>query len=212
MARQNRVTPFGDIVALEGRGLLMGNRGILHDGAQHITRYSQGRRWIACRTEFRGRRRRLMQPGVYTELFFLDDAAALAAGHRPCAECRRDDYLRFRTAWAEGGRGSVPDADAIDRTLHRDRLSAPGVKRTYRAAVSTLPDGTYIALDQAGWLVWGADLLAWSPGGYTERRPRPRHGDVVVITPRVVVDTITTGYLPAVHPSAATSHDREPTG
>src|SRR5437899_3068734 len=105
MPLQNRVTPFGDLIATEARGLLMGNRGRLHDAGRRIVRYAQGRRWIACLTSFRGRRRTVMSPGSYTELFFLDEAVALSAGHRPCAECRRQDYLRFQPAWARAGLG-----------------------------------------------------------------------------------------------------------
>src|SRR6266508_5138938 len=116
MPLQNRVTPFGDLIATEARGLLMGNRGRLHDAGRRIVRYAQGRRWIACLTSFRGRRRAVMSPGSYTELFFLDEAVALAAGHRPCAECRRHDYRRFQAAWA---RAVGPDvsADAMDLRL-----------------------------------------------------------------------------------------------
>src|SRR5262245_4164150 len=99
MPLQNRVTPYGELIATPARGLLMGNRGRLHDGERRIVRYADGRRWIACLTSFRGRRRDVMSPGRYTELFFLDEAVALAAGHRPCAECRRADYERFREAW-----------------------------------------------------------------------------------------------------------------
>jgi hypothetical protein len=127
MPLQNRVTPHGEIVAAEGRGLLMGNRGILHDADRRIVRYAQGRRWIACLTSFRGRRRVVMSPGSYTELFFLDEAVALAAGHRPCAECRRDDYERFRAAWRRGVDGPEPTADVMDHRLHADRLAAPRV-------------------------------------------------------------------------------------
>src|ERR1700704_2254777 len=101
MPLQNRVTPFGNLVAVAGRGLLMGNRGRLHDAERRIVRYAQGRRWIACLTRFRGRRRTVMSPGLYTELFFLDEAVALAAGHRPCAECRRERFKAFVNSWKE---------------------------------------------------------------------------------------------------------------
>src|SRR5262245_9487062 len=120
MPLQNRVTPFGDLVAVEARGLLMGNRGRLHDGHRRIVRFAQGRRWIACLTSFRGRRRTVMSADSYTELFFLDEAVALAAGHRPCAECRRDDYQRFQAAWARAVSGDT-SADAIDRVIDADR-------------------------------------------------------------------------------------------
>src|SRR5579859_5210937 len=124
MPLQNRVTPFGEIVAVPGRGSLMGNRGILHDARRNIVRDSQVRRWIACRLEFRGRHRDIMSPGSWTELFFLDEATALAAGHRPCAECRRADYRRFQTAWRDArlSNSHAPSsADVMDAILHQDR-------------------------------------------------------------------------------------------
>src|SRR5713226_1145668 len=120
MPLRNRVTPFGEILALAGRGTLMGNRGILHDAQRTIVRDSQVRRWIACRLEFRGRHRRIMTPGRWTELFFLDEAAAFAAGHRPCAECRRADFVRFQDAWRHVYPDALPLADVIDARLHTE--------------------------------------------------------------------------------------------
>ena len=127
MPLQNRVTPFGAIVAVEERGLLMGNRGILHDDARRIVRPWQVKRWIACRTEFRGRWRPVMQPRTWTELFFLDEATAFAAGHRPCAECRHADYQRFKAAWAVCS-GAAASADQMDAVLHGDRLDETGAR------------------------------------------------------------------------------------
>src|SRR5262249_23661465 len=173
----------------------------LHDGERRIVRYARGRRWIACRTEFRGRRRSLMAPGAYTELFFLDDAAALAAGHRPCGECRHDAYRRFRLAWTASHGPGPADADSIARRLDNDRRLGRSGKRTYVTEVSALPSGTYIVLDGQPWLVRGGHVLAWSPGRYVERRARPA-GPITVLTPRAVVDTICAGYTPDVHPSA----------
>jgi hypothetical protein len=201
MPLQNRVTPFGDLVAVEARGLLMGNRGILHDADRRIVRYAQGRRWIACVTSFRGRRRIVMRPGSYTELFFLDEAVALAAGHRPCAECRHADHERFRATWARCVPARPISAAAVDERLHADRLAAPRTRRTYVAAARDLPDGVYVEIAGDAWLVWQDSVLAWSPAGYTERRARPDR-DVTVITPRCIVDVIRGGYRPAVHPSA----------
>jgi hypothetical protein len=197
---QNRVTPFGEIVALEGRGLVMGNRGVLHDDHRRLVRASQVRRWIACRLEFRGRRRSIMAPKRYTELFFLDEATALSAGHRPCRECRYADYERFRSLWA-GCHGGPASADAMDLQLHRERL-IDGRKRTYRGGIHTLPDGTYIALDGDAWLLWGDELLAWSGAGYTSRKPRPARMEVDVLTPGSIVAVLAAGYRPRVHPSA----------
>jgi len=201
MPLQNRVTPFGEIVALAGRGLMMGNRGILHDDAKRIVRYSQLRRWLVCLTEFRGRHRIVMRPHSYTELFFLDEATAFAAGHRPCAECRRADYRRFCELWADC-HGEPVSADLIDLQLHAERLAGRRVKRVYRENLAALPDGAYIAADDRAWLVWGKTLFAWSAQGYTERRKRSRHGEVDVLTPRSTVAVLAAGYQVAIHPSA----------
>ncbi len=194
---QNRVTPFGDIVALAGRGLMMGNRGVLHDEHQRIVRFAAVRRWIACVTEFRGRKRTVMTPKRYTELFFLDDATALAAGHRPCAECRNADYKHFRAMWlaVHGGSGYADDIDLVLDAERRDGRR----KRTYRAAAGDLPDGTYVVLDGKAWLLFAGDARAWSDRGYGERRPRPS-GEVEVLTPPSLVALLRRGYRPAVHP------------
>jgi len=200
MPLQNRVTPFGDLVALEGRGLVIGNRGVLHDETRRIVRHSQVRRWIACRLEFRGRHRQIMRLRSWTELFFLDEATSFAAGHRPCAECRYADYRRFRELWI-GCFGEPVSADIMDRKLHAERFVARA-KVTYRAEVACLPDGTYVAIDGAAWLVLRDELLAWSGAGYTRRLPRPARGHVEVLTPRSIVAILSAGYRPAIHPSA----------
>jgi hypothetical protein len=205
MPLRNRVTPFGEIVAVSGRGLLMGNRGVLHDAGRTIVRDSQVRRWIACRLEFRGRHRGIMTPGSWTELFFLDEATALAAGHRPCAECRHADYRRFQTAWQQAGitPGSPATADAMDAVLHAERRVRPWVKRTHVARFADLPDGTYVTLEGQAWLVRGDTILAWSADGYVERAVRPPSGDVTVLTPPSIVAVLRAGYRAEVHPSAA---------
>lgn len=209
MPLQNRVTPFGQIVAVPERGLLMGNRGILHDERRRLVRDWQVRRWIACRTAFRGRRREVMRPHSYTELFFLDEATAFAAGHRPCAECRHADYQRFRDAWAAWS-GTRPSAEQMDAVLHRDRLAGSGARqrqRTHQEEAAGLPDGAVVALDGAAWLVWRGSLLAWSAAGYTARRPLAEVGRVEVLTPRAVVAVLRAGYAPMVHPSAEEALD-----
>jgi hypothetical protein len=200
MALQNRVTPFGEIVALPGRGLMMGNRGILHNDHRQIVRHFAVRRWIACVLEFRGRHREVMTPHRYTELFFLDEAAALSAGHRPCAECRREDYRRFQSFW-QASYGGPADADTMDAKLHADRLLGK-TKRTYRDDLAKLPDGTYIASDGKPWLVWGKHLHEWSDSGYTFHKPRPPRASVEVLTPAAVVTVLAAGYRPDIHPTA----------
>ena len=197
MPLQNRVTPTSEIVAVPERGALMGNRGVLHDDAGRIVRFSLGRRWIACLTDFRGRRRTPMTPGHYTALFFLDEATALAAGHRPCHECRRADSLRFREAWARatGADPATPLAE-VDRRLHEDRLEAPGVMRRWSAAAGALPDGVMVAVGGAAFLVGEGGIREWSPAGYGAPRDAPA-GPVRVLTPRAIAATIAAGYRPA---------------
>ena len=216
MPRQNRVTPFGEIVAVPERGSLMGNRGILHDAAaQHdpdakVRRRWAGRAWISCLLEFRGRRDPVMAPGHYTRLFFLDEPTALAAGHRPCAYCRRADYLAFRAAWASAnahlGLGPTPYATEIDRVLHVERLGPSRVKRTYLAPLADLPDGACVTLpgsasaassaaDQPPYLRWQGALWRWTPAGYAERLPIP-DGEAAVLTPPSIVGALRAGYAP----------------
>jgi len=206
MPRQNRVTPLGELVADPARGLVYGNRGCLHDETGRIRRRYSGKRWIGCRLEFRGRRRtRLLQPGRYTELFFLDEATAFAAGHRPCAECRREDYDRLVSIWRDLRPGQV-GADAIDAQLHSERV-APGTRaqRHHVAPFDELPDGAFVLQDGAPRLVLGAELLRWTPAGYSERTPRPAGGDTVLITPPSLVAVLRAGWeplVPLLHPTA----------
>jgi hypothetical protein len=196
MPLRNRVTPLGELVADPGRGLVYGNRGCLHDEHGRIVRRYNGKRWIACRLEFRGwRRHPLLQPGRFTELFFLDEATAFAAGHRPCALCRRADYNRFRALW-----GASAGADEIDARLHEERLAA-------RATVPfhELPDGTFVVHEGEPSLVLGGSLLRWTAAGYAARSPVPG-GNGEVITPPSLVAVLRHGWTSAVplfHPSAA---------
>src|SRR4051794_9642506 len=146
MPHQNRVTPTGELIAVADRGTFTGNRGVLHDPAGRIVRQYQVRRWITCLLEFRGRHRTVLAPGRYTHLFFLDEATAFAAGHRPCAECRRADYQRFRQCWAAAqGLAELPGADAMDDVLHGERLPVAGRRRTVPVLFGDLPDGTFVA-------------------------------------------------------------------
>ncbi len=168
MPLQNRVTPTGEIVATPHRGTLMGNRGVIHDAEGRIVRPFRVKRWIACRLEFKGRHRELLQPGRWTELFFLDEATALAAGHRPCAECRREDYRRWQAAWAAAFPGAPTNADAMDERLHADRLGP--------RPVAEAPPGAFVALDGASWLVTEAGLREWTAGGLRRVARRLRRG------------------------------------
>jgi hypothetical protein len=206
MTLQNRVTPTGGIIADPARGLFMGNRGILHDEARVLGKARwRHRNWITCLLEFKGRRRVVMSPRRYTELFFLDEAVALAAGHRPCAECRRDRYRAFLAAWMEGAGqgGPPPKAHELDAALHAARVDpATRRQRTFQAELSGLPDGAFIRLEDAPLLVLGDRLLPWAPGGYRDAIVRPSGGPVCVLTPRPTVAALTAGYRPALHPGA----------
>jgi hypothetical protein len=205
--RRNRVTPLSDLEAVAARGLVYGNRGCLHDRDGRIVRHHAGRRWIACRLAFKDRRRALMQPGRYTELFFLDEATALAAGHRPCAECRRADYDALVALWAALHSGAAPaGADAIDARLHAERLKPDDrTQRRHEAEIADVPDGTFVLRDGAPWLVRGPDLRRWTPRGYADRVPRPARGAATVVTPPSLVALLRTERAPLVpflHPSA----------
>jgi hypothetical protein len=206
MPLQNRVTPLGELVADPARGLVYGNRGCLHDGAGRIRRRYAGRRWIACRLEFRGwRRKRLLQPGRFTELFFLDEATALAAGHRPCALCRRGDYDRFGAVWSDVHSGES-GADAIDARLHAERVDPVTRRpRLHEARPEDLPDGAIVLENGTPRLVLGDSLLAWTPAGYATRSPRPTGGPVALVTPPSLVAVLRAGWhgvVPLLHPSA----------
>ncbi len=208
MPRQNRVTPFGQIIATPERGTFLGNRGILHDDQGNIRRGYAVRRWIVCDLEFRGRKRTIMKPNSYTELFFLDEATAFAAGHRPCAECRHSRFLDYCAAWKRarglGSAASRPTADEMDNALHAERIDADRSKVLFKANLDDLPDGVFVMLpgDETPFLVRQQHLQAWSPGGYSRRIERPAGACVSVITPRSSVAVIRQGYLPDIHHSA----------
>ncbi|PTW47042.1 hypothetical protein [Rhodovulum kholense] len=196
--RQTRVTPLGEIVADPARGLFMGNRGCLHDAEGRLGRARwRHKAWICCLLQFRDRHRAVMTPGRYTELFFLDEAVALAAGHRPCAECRRADFRRFAQAFGVG------TATALDAALHAARLCPSSRdQRRHTAPAAALPDGTFVLLEGTPHLILGAAALPWQASGYGAARPRPG-GEVTVLTPAPTVAALTAGYRPVLHPSAA---------
>jgi hypothetical protein len=206
MPLQNRVTPDGRIVTHPARGLLMGNRGCLHDATGRIVRPWATKLWIACRLEFAGRRRPLIQPGRYTELFFLDEAVALAAGHRPCAECRRADYDRFLGFWCAATGESRPRAQDLDATLDGARVDRRAKRQvTHEAELAGLPDGSFVRLAgvEAPLLVLGDTVRPYDPAGYGPPIERPAGARVTVLTPRPVVAVLRAGYRPVLHGSAA---------
>lgn len=192
MTLSNRVTPLSELVADPGRGLVFGNRGCLHDAQGRIVRLAATRRWIACRPEFRGRHRgALMQPGRYTELFFLDEATAFAAGHRPCAQCRREDFARLGLR-----------ADALDARLDGERREGAR-RRLHGFAMRSLPDGAFVLRGAAAHLVLADTLRPWSPSGYGPPATRPG-GHGWLITPPSLVELLRGGWsgaVPLFHPS-----------
>jgi len=198
MPLQNRVTPFADLVAIPARGMMMGNRGgRLHDASRHLgARRWASRQWICCRLDFKGRQRTVWGES-YTELFFLDEVTALAAGHRPCFECRRRDASDFASRFP--GASKAPEMDEV---LHRERLDGRA-KRLHRRAIDGLPNGAMIALDNEAFALRGAHLLRWTPSGYDKAVPRPRDIDVEVLTPPSILEVLKRGYAPLWHPTAA---------
>ena len=212
MPRQNRVTPFSSIVATSARGMLTGNRGCLHDDHQHIRRHSQGTRWIVCLLEFKGRKRNLMTPGHYTELFFLDEATALAAGHRPCAECQREGFTRFRDLWAlanpELAGTPRPAATVLDLALHQERMAPIDNGTRSCKSIEKMPDGVFVTDDEhEAYLVLSGRLLRWSPAGY-ERPIATFHCPARVLTPASIVRTLAAGYPAGIHASAFEALDQ----
>jgi hypothetical protein len=208
MPLQNRVTPFSEIVAAPARGRFMGNRGILHDAAQHLGKARwRHPHWVTCVLDFKGWHREVMQPHNYTELFFLDEATALAAGHRPCALCRRQDYLAFQAALQRAlHRKDRLDAASLDRLLHQARIvSGSRLQQRFDAVLSDVPQGCMVCLPgqpETAWLVMDDRLLRWQPTGYGKSASCPRDDVVQVLTPRPTTLALQNGYRPVLHPSA----------
>ncbi len=206
MPLQNRVDPWGNIRAVDARGTIMGNRGILHNEKKSIVARWRTKNWIACELEFRGRKREVFLPHRYSQLFFLDEATAFSAGHRPCAECRRARYNEFKAAWLEANRMQAGEgfvaARQMDIILHRERVTGEGEKVTFEAKLATLPDGTFIEKGNTAWLIWEEKLHCWSFWGYEHSRPFASFSEIIrVLTPESVVRTFSLGFRPKVHES-----------
>ncbi len=202
MTLQNRVQPDGQILAVPARGTMTGNRGIIHGPDRMLaTKRWSHKAWICCELEWQGRKREVMTGRNWTELFFLDEAVAMAAGHRPCGYCRRSTYQRFTDAWATstGTRPRAPDMDAV---LHPARVRRDRSQVTHLALLTTLPTGTFILHDGHPHLVRDHDLLPYSPDGYLAPVPRRGCGQVTVMTPKPMVQVLTGGYRPVLHDSA----------
>jgi hypothetical protein len=199
---QNRVTPTGEIIATPHRGLFTGNRGIIHDPAtKTLTRRWAGKAWLTCVCEFRGRRRQVMGGRSWTELFFLDEATAFSAGHRPCFFCRRDDALRFRAAWEAGNDVTRVLAREIDAVLHRERLAGRNKRlHALTAPIEELPDGAMVQDGAESFLIVQGRPLSWSPAGYRETQATLHNA--MLLTPPSIVRAFSAGYRPMLHPSA----------
>jgi hypothetical protein len=200
MPLQNRVDPHGNIFRSPARGTMMGNRGgALHNDRHEVVRSFKSPRWITCLLEFKGWHRHVMTPGRYTELFFLDEAVAFAAGHRPCAECRRERFNAFRSAWSSDPALRAP---VIDEELHRARIDRDHRKVTFEASIHSLPNGCFVQLDGEAYLVWNDALHLWAPERYVKKTPRPDRQTVTVLTPEPIVKCFRQGYVPEIHESS----------
>lgn len=204
MPHQNRVTPYSTLIATPERGAWFGNRGCLHNSEGRIRRHHRGTRWIYCVLQFRGRRRTLLQPGRYTELFFLDEATALAAGHRPCAECQRARFNEFCALWRQAnpalaGSGRLTVA-TLDGALHAQRLAEDGSQRIFTAPAGDLPMGAFITLstDSTSYVRSEHGWRPWSPTGYGAQRTIAPDQPVQVLTPSSVVRTLSLGFQPQI--------------
>ena len=211
MPLQNRVTPFGEIIAIEQRGLFMGNRGIIHDPATRtlLKRRWTSKAWIICRCDFRGVRRQVMSRRSWTELFFLDEATALSAGHRPCYYCRRDDALSFARAWARAHGLDRASAAQIDARLHEERLNK-GAKRVHelQGTPAHLPDGAMVVLSGEAYLIAGGRAYCWGVAGYGQ--PRRLACADGLLTPPSTVATMRAGFSCILQPSSSDVRKRRP--
>lgn len=207
MPRQNRVTPFSTLTATSARGTFTGNRGCLHNDHGQIRRQFQGKRWIICLLEFKDRKRSIMTPGQYTELFFLDESTALAAGHRPCAECQRERFNLFREFWIKANpeiaNTSRPTATTLDSILHQERITTSSQEHRFCSSIENLPDGAFVTDDeQIAYLVLRNQLLRWSPTGYEHPPVHFIRYPARVLTPASVVRSLAAGYPVSIHLSA----------
>jgi hypothetical protein len=203
---QNRIDPWGRLNAVPQRGTLMGNRGTLHDEHKRIVRQWKRKAWVTCLLSYDDTKRIPFSPGNYSELFFLDEATAFAAGHRPCNTCQRERHAEFKSAWLKANRPTSIDAfvkvSEIDDALHSERMVPEGVKRTHETALAELPAGTIFAHQGAAFLVWKQGLLKWTFDGYSTAKAISPDTVVTVLTPKSIFQMYKLGFLPQVHASA----------
>lgn len=208
MALQNRVDPWGQFHAVSARGMFFGNRGILHNENQEIVSQWRYKAWVTCQLTYKGRKRTVFGQRTYSELFFLDEATAYSAGHRPCAECRNKRYKEFKNAWIKANEnGKDVLAPIIDKKLHADRAIRGGAKALYDSDVSNLSMGTMISLNDEPYLLWDGVMRKWSFFGYGEIKSIPKRTSVVVLTPRCIVEMFRIGFKPYTHDTANTLCD-----
>ena len=205
MPYQNRVDPWGKIHAVKSRGMFLGNRGVLHNSNKEIVSAHKIKGWVTCLLEFKGRQREIMTPNRYTELFFLDEATAFAAGHRPCAECRRKRYNEFKSTWLNANGGLLEDKKTtvanIDKIIQEERIHKKR-KVTFLAKLNSLPDGAMIDVASKAYLVWKNKLFLWSFSGYSLADINiGKNDEVKVLTPRSYVKMFSDNFVPGIHNS-----------
>lgn len=205
MPKQNRVNPSGEIISSPSRGLFMGNRGVLHDDYGIIQKQWKTKAWITCKLSFKERKRQIMSPGHYTELFFLDEATAFAAGHRPCGECRRNDFDSFKSMWIRSNHELLstdsPLISEIDKIIHIQRINQVNEKVVFEDRFKDIPNGVFVQRngDQNYYIVLNSYLYLWSPFGYISKKSLSENEKVNVLTPHSMVNTIKAGYDVVVH-------------
>jgi hypothetical protein len=199
---QNRVDPFGTIITTTARGSYMGNRGVIHNNHKEITHLFKHRAWITCSLEFKGRKRPVMAPDRWTELFFIDEATAFAAGHRPCFECRKDDATRFKACWIKGNptykfsmKTSIKE---IDEIIHSERIDAGKKKVIHQRMSSHIAEGTFVTINGDAYIYWKDRLHRWTPFGYEDAIPVPQASLLTVLTPNSIVNAFCAGYVPQI--------------
>jgi hypothetical protein len=200
---QNRVDPFGNLIRTPARGAWTGTRGVIHNDMQEITRPYKLKAWLTCKLEFKGRKRKVMSPERYTELFFLDEATAFAAGHRPCCECRRDDFDKFKSLWLAGNPeynfDKKTSIQKIDDVLHGERINKHKSKVTFEENFHNIPNGTFILYNENPFLVMNNQMFLWTPFGYAKEISLPKTNKLIILTPKSVVNTFNAGYSPQIH-------------
>ncbi|MDN3551645.1 hypothetical protein [Mucilaginibacter aquaedulcis] len=197
---QNRVNPLGQLIKTPERGAWLGNRGVIHNNDQEIVRPFKIRAWITCLLQYKNRHRQIMQPDRWTELFFLDEATAFSAGHRPCFQCRYKDHMLFKEFWLKGNpqygfNMNIPVAE-IDNILQTERIASDKTKVTYQANLNRLPNGTFVTYHDKPYLVKNGRLYLWTPGGYEIDIAFPDVAEITVLTPRSFVNMFSAGYVP----------------